>query len=215
MGRCKEIYESQINLIKSTKLFDRTQKIFIGISGKKVDFVKKEKKIKIFSHDPVLENGEKKTLLALHKICKRKKLFKLWYIHTKGAQYTDLFKSEFIPFVDSWRNYLEYFVIVNHEECIKKLNSYDICGTEWHQTPEPHFSGNFWWARSDYINKINPFEHGVKGLLENDKNKRHLAELGFIGTKNPLVFNFLQLKTNGEQLYKEMCSPHSYKKTFL
>jgi hypothetical protein len=51
---------------------------------------------------------------------------------------------------------MEYFVIQRHEDCLEKLIEHDVCGVNWHQDPSPHFSGNFWWARSSYIVNLRP-----------------------------------------------------------
>ena len=51
-----------------------------------------------------------------------------------------------------------YFLVEKHEECIHQLNEgYDTVGCNYHlsrhQHPD-HYSGNFWWSKSSYINKL-------------------------------------------------------------
>lgn len=75
------------------------------------------------------------------------------FFHTKGISHYDL------P-TEDWRRYMEYFAIENWEDCIQKLNDgYDCCGVMWNSKTVwehfPHFSGAFWWAKTDYINTLN------------------------------------------------------------
>lgn len=76
----------------------------------------------------------------------------LLYFHTKGI-------SVYSPGTESWRRYMEYFVLENWKDCIARLKEgYDCCGVMWNtDTPigmHPHFSGNFWWANTSYINTL-------------------------------------------------------------
>jgi hypothetical protein len=74
------------------------------------------------------------------------------YFHTKGiTQYSEA--------TESWRLYMQYFVVDRWKDCIAKLEEgFDCCGVMWNkETPLgywPHFSGNFWWATTDYINTL-------------------------------------------------------------
>jgi hypothetical protein len=91
------------------------------------------------------------------------------YIHTKGVTQ---YQTEKQTPVANWRRMMEYFLIENWKECILKLNNgYDCCGIN-HQTHAGNiygevqkihiFNGNFFWANSDYIKKLDKkilFEH--------------------------------------------------------
>jgi hypothetical protein len=75
------------------------------------------------------------------------------YFHMKGITKQN-------AATEDWRRYMEYFVIERWKDCIAKLDEgYDCCGVMWNShTPIgewPHFSGNFWWANTDYINTLN------------------------------------------------------------
>jgi hypothetical protein len=74
------------------------------------------------------------------------------YFHTKSVSHLNMATED-------WRRYLEYFNLENWKECVAKLDEgYDCCGVMWNQdTPIgcfPHFSGNFWWAKTGYINTL-------------------------------------------------------------
>jgi hypothetical protein len=75
------------------------------------------------------------------------------FFHTKGISHYD-------PPTDDWRRYMEYFTIQNWQDCIQKLREgYDCCGVMWNSKTVwghfPHFSGAFYWAKTDYINTLN------------------------------------------------------------
>ena len=36
------------------------------------------------------------------------------------------------------------------------LDNYDTCGVNLLEDPVMHYSGNFWWAKSDYIKNLQP-----------------------------------------------------------
>jgi hypothetical protein len=81
------------------------------------------------------------------------------YLHTKGVSRP---KGDWIL---TWRKFMEYFVIDNYQTCIRVLRAgYDTCGVNWlpFSASWPplrflifeHYSGNFWWARGDYLAKL-------------------------------------------------------------
>jgi hypothetical protein len=72
----------------------------------------------------------------------------VWYLHTKGCS------RERDPCVEDWRALMEYFVIERWRVAVETLASADVCGVNWHEEPWRHFSGNFWWARSDYVRTL-------------------------------------------------------------
>lgn len=73
---------------------------------------------------------------------------KVFYFNGLGVTDNSVFKQ-------SWRAYLTYFDILNYKECVKALdNGYDVCGVDWRTDPVPHYSGNFWWANSEYLKTL-------------------------------------------------------------
>jgi hypothetical protein len=91
------------------------------------------------------------------------------YIHTKGASKQD---SENII---SWRHLMNYFNIEKVKNVFKlfEKTDYNTYGVHYiTSNNRPHYSGNFWWMRSDYAKTIN---------VENvDKSNRYMAELGYL-----------------------------------
>jgi len=73
---------------------------------------------------------------------------KILYIHSKGITRieTDANYS-----VREWRECMEYWLIAKADECINKLDEYDMVGLLYYDDPHPHFSGNFWWSTAKYF----------------------------------------------------------------
>jgi hypothetical protein len=81
------------------------------------------------------------------------------YFHTKGvsAPQDDIKKY--------WRWLMTDYLIVEYETNLKKLELCDMVGVSWmEEINYPHFCGNFWMARCDWINTlINPREYRNNG----------------------------------------------------
>lgn len=80
--------------------------------------------------------------------------YNVLYLHSKGVNGN--------RFAKSWRDYMEYFCIEQWQTCVNGLGiDYDTCGVNLHPPQEDvressHYSGNFWWATSDYIKTLDP-----------------------------------------------------------
>ena len=86
-------------------------------------------------------------LLYEHALCED---FYVLYIHTKGVKHNNRNTN-----VTDWINYLTYFNIHKHEVCIKSLLDYDTVGVNLNDVVGTmHYSGNFWWSKSEYIRKL-------------------------------------------------------------
>jgi len=58
-----------------------------------------------------------------------------------------------------WRKFLDWSTIEMHEECWDALHLNDAAGANFTTWPAPHYSGNYWWANTDYIKTLsNPIE---------------------------------------------------------
>ena len=82
--------------------------------------------------------------------------FYLLYLHTKGVSslVRNFGQGDVITFknVYYWRKYLDWGVIESWRECVGGLEQgCHMAGCNFNSDPFAHFSGNFWWARSDYI----------------------------------------------------------------
>jgi hypothetical protein len=76
---------------------------------------------------------------------------KILYMHTKGISYVGILGYEVIL---DWINYMLHFLCTKSEDCLKLLDTYDAAGCNFSEAPKPHFSGNFWWANSSHLKKL-------------------------------------------------------------
>jgi len=119
---------------------------------KKINFIIKEKA------------SEGETLLLLYDEASNED--KILYFHSKGVTQMNSFCFNNVK---AWSNKLLYFLVDKAEDCLNFLDNYDLVGANYwgeHTTddchkscnqdkkPPPHFSGNFWWTRGDYIKKL-------------------------------------------------------------
>jgi len=153
------------------------------------------------------------------------------YFHTKGSSYHPYYQLD--P-IDSWTKMMEYFNIILWKKCIKVLEKYYTCGCEiWSLADDVkkkeietlsekfkreywHYSGNFWWARMDYIARL--LQPPVFFFKNNFNQDRRLSEfwiLSSIGLKTsplnhyPLHFTGQKYKRGVVHHYLD-CYPFKY-----
>jgi len=101
-------------------------------------------------HAGPLDLCEFPTLEALRAAAKASPDTYYLYLHTKGVATPDS------PCIDDWRRYMTYFLVERWKDCVKALEDHDTVGVDWRTDYSPHYSGNFWWARGDYLAKLKP-----------------------------------------------------------
>jgi len=102
---------------------------------------------------------ESVTLKKLWIRTQRESSFAALYFHSKGITGIERMISknkDYDVFVNTlhWRKLMEWAVIENHEKCLEELKTNDTVGVNWTDWPMPHYSGNYWWANSDYLRKL-------------------------------------------------------------
>ena len=128
--------------------------VFIINIGNKINKVYREN-VDIIEYSENINLFEIPTINIIHSFCVRNPESKVLYLHTKGVSYQTVPKQ-----VADWKNMMLYFLINN--DCVKLLEKHDIVGCNYLENPHPHFSGNFWWTRASYVNKLKPIETTVK-----------------------------------------------------
>lgn len=155
--RYNEIISSSFRKIKSSGLYDVADSITIGVLGDGEIALEKSgeyDKVKIVRLASDFLKSERPTIQMLWDHAQENNSLYL-YLHAKGVanphwNHIDGEKE----FVADWRNYMEYFNVERWEDCVSLLNSgYDCVGVNYKDNPWPHFSGNFWWATSDYLRR--------------------------------------------------------------
>jgi hypothetical protein len=158
--RGKQIIQRQFEKIKNSGLLDRCEAIYICyVSSIKFpcEDIINNSKVKILIQK---ESGyEGVTTTALKNFCDNQTTNSIiLYIHNRGISHSGNSPSEDLTLM------MEYFVINKWKNSIKLLEDKYTCGCELAShddriTPNKlifHYSGNFWFARSEYI-KLLPF----------------------------------------------------------
>ncbi len=177
IGNYQEVVDEIFGSIMNSELINQTERIIVSIVGDKyVSFPDHNKIVK--EHSFNIDKGEFVTLKRIKDLSEEIKTnIKILYIHTKGVTTPNN------PCIVDWRHYMNYFNIEKCLLCIDTLNNFDTCGVDFVNEPAPHYSGNFWWVNSDYINTLPDIEE-----ISNENSKviltvRHNAEF-WIGMGN-------------------------------
>ena len=166
---------------KASGLYEKTNKIYLSLFGDDFDshseFLNELKDVYPKIEYLLITNQEFKnepdTLnFMLKKANEYSSNTPMLYLHTKGLSYTHpIMKRN----VEAWVRYLDLFVINKWEECVKALEENDAAGGFYVYQDPKHFSGNFWWANSDYLktlprlnsHNINQYNRGEFWILSN------------------------------------------------
>ena len=168
--RCLSIINRQYEKIKSSGLLERCTYIYIGyvsIIPFPLSDILNNKKIKIIVH--YKQGFEGVTTTVLKRFCDERinDKFAILYIHNRGSTRNPDSPSE------DWTLMMEFFCIENWKKGLLMLNNKLTAGCEMfphearikknnfgmmrnvssikQNNSMYHYSGNFWWARSDYI----------------------------------------------------------------
>lgn len=118
-----------------------------------------------YSGDSATIFDETQTMSALQEHANREDAYFL-YFHSKGITAPWRMREEKIyhPFVNYylWRKFLEWGNIEKWKICVNKLEEgYSAAGVNLCEWPIHHYSGTFWWSKSEHIKKL-------PNILEND-----------------------------------------------
>ena len=164
----KEIFEDQIKYLKISGLYEESTYIYIGILGDlDLSYFSSYPKLTILYYDINVELYEIPMINHIANISKKSSVeINILYIHTKGVRRAGNDKV-----IWSWRKMMEYFLIINYKLCIENLEYYDTLGcnaidelcenidnvvVNKDKNHTYHYSGNFWWSKKSYIEKL-PF----------------------------------------------------------
>ena len=146
--RFKRILAEQINLLESTGLVEASKAIHVVYIGKEPSaFRVPSFSSKFVVSSRSLSGSEQFTLQLLYDHCVDNVRDVVFYIHSKGTFHpTD--ENEILR-----RNLMKAIA------ACWKLNGMaysDVCGLRASPLPHPHYSGNMWLARCDYVAKLHP-----------------------------------------------------------
>lgn len=142
---------TQINLFK--KLCCNFTNLEINAYETKI--TDKELNLNYLSSNRVLD--ECITLKNLYEHAKKENAYFL-YSHSKGITAINKLKEQqdcktFINYY-CWRKFMEWGSIEKWDKNIKLLDTYACVGTNFCNWPVPHYSGGFWWSKSEYLNTL-------------------------------------------------------------
>lgn len=210
----KEIAISQFNTIKKSGLLDKIDKIYVTYLGEKktdIDFLlEKSDKIILDKYDTYLGHFERLCLHSLHDFSQNNDAYVL-YLHVKGVSTRFVGEPITQNNIKQWREMMEYFLIHNHQDCIKLIESNDVLGcclTDCKcnnlsingENHSYHFSGNFWWSKTSYIKTLPRIREDIVNDLAED-NAYHLCERWILQKWPEIKF---------VELYKDPVYEHFY-----
>jgi len=72
----------------------------------------------------------------------------VYYFHTKGVTHSNdsIFSKR--------RRILNFYILQNYKLILKLLKFYNTVGVNLFKYPKMHYSGNFWWATSSYLEQL-------------------------------------------------------------
>lgn len=192
-----EIITEQLNLLINSGLYEKTKNIYVSCVGPESELIKvkdmfsKHEKVIIHSHTQNVGEYEFPCLDIIKEKSDTLHPFAGFYIHTKGVSWPNHEGG------NHWKDYMNYYVISRWKDNIDKLQSgYDTCGVKLIPkagTPM-HYSGNFWWAKSEYLKNL-------KSTSSLNKRDRFEAEM-WLCRNNPkaasLCQTFVDYNTKGK-----------------
>lgn len=179
LSNYKKIVTDQFNSIKRSGFLDKVDKIYITYLGRNkndINFLlKKSNKITLHVYDTYIYHYERLCLHALHDFAQLNDANVL-YIHAKGVSARFIGNYTAQESIKQWRKMMEYFLIYQHQSCIKLLETHDALGCCLHNNKDNeltinnedhawHFSGNFWWSTSKYIRTLPRIREDIVGNL--------------------------------------------------
>jgi hypothetical protein len=156
-GKWRPIVAEQIVLLRASGLYDAADSITVSVCGSLSEqalfeeFLKAARKVVIGNRgtDP-LKYEFPALQMAWDQASSTPKgtSYDVCYFHSKGVRYENDQASQ-------WRDILNHGVINRWQTHVKALNDgFAVSGQNYlpaSKTYPSHFSGNFWWARSEHI----------------------------------------------------------------
>ena len=177
-----------VNVINKTGFIDAVDSIFIVNIGIPIDNIynynnKSKNKYTVINYSDDTSLFEYPSLNKIKQIAVDYPDSYILYLHTKGITHT----GQALNNIKDWNNMMLYFLVEKYDECFQQLNKeYDTVGCNFfiaanhvnYSYPD-HYSGNFWWSKASYINKLH--------LLDEINVSKVYAEF-WLFTSNPKYY---------------------------
>lgn len=200
----KSIISNQIMQIIKSGLYAQCEKIFYGCSCNNCEeelenLLRNYKKINKLPSQPtyVHENITINKVIEFSK--QQHKNVHILYLHSKGVLGTSNHQNY-------WRDYMMNYNVNMWKVCVNLLNNnYNTVGVNL--LYNPHYSGNFWWGRSDYIKKLDYID-------KNNIRNRLMAEFKILSkieeNKHINLSNEFWISFKYRDIYFGLYSPIDY-----
>lgn len=152
IGYYREVVAEIMGQLSGSGLYDAAASITFCMVGAKgsttVSYLTWPKVLHEWGGD--LDEWEYPTLRLLWRQACKEPDARYLYLHTKGVSRPDR------KFCNSWRRAMTHRLIERWRECLIELDTHDTCGIYHIHRPtgHAHYSGNFWWARGDYLARL-------------------------------------------------------------
>ena len=155
IGDYLNIVKNQLDKLVESRLYNKTDKIYCFVCQKQDDCIKllqQYNKIEIIATEENLYEKYAINFLNKYKkdICVD---YYLYYMHSKSVTRSETCYTE-------WRNLCDYFTIKKWRLSIELLQYYDCVGTNLKTFPKKHYSGNYWWSKSEHLNILRDINDG-------------------------------------------------------
>ncbi len=182
------IVSEQMSFIHNSGLADKLSKLYVTLVGAEADRKKALRMLEPLKYEIVAEyetgeHFEFPCLIKMRAIAEATKFY-AFYFHTKGASYSNEtgryqnFEWKRLQ-CERWRRLMCHYVLSKWQMALNTLiGGYQAYGILYREKPRPHFSGNFWWARSEALRE-------APQLTEEFMSDRYNAEFWLLnnGTK--------------------------------
>lgn len=150
MNNWRDIVKRLFDRIRSSGLYDKIDELrytLLGDYSCLSDEIFQDPKFHNIVYSPQLDLYESVTLNKLWYAAKEEE-FNVLYLHSKGVSYNGQDQR-----ILNWVEFLTYFNIDHHTDCLEQLKENDVVGVNIYNHIMLHYSGNFWWTKSSYLNK--------------------------------------------------------------
>jgi hypothetical protein len=148
-----DIVKEQVDILNKG-LLSKTTKVIVFITNYNKDecteldvLLQKDKFILVTSPNNLYE----KFAINHYKNYIPEKDYYVYYFHTKGLKHAS---DPLFHVFSSRRQILNYYTLEQYNINIKLLETYDAVGCSLSLYPKKHFSGNFWWSKSSYLQHL-------------------------------------------------------------
>lgn len=187
----EDFFIPQMELLKTTGLYDQLEFIDIHVSGGKLPLPFIPDKIRKITYHTNKAQEENEMLTNVWEFANKNPGYKILVFHSDGVTHIS---GDMKVKKRAWRSFLEFCTIELWSECIDLLNFYDCVGPDYvhssvygdeaqYRMRSLQYAGMFWWANSNYIKKLD-----VDYFKQDVLWKRYLAEQ-WIGTNNPREYS--------------------------